>query len=156
MFATSSDRYGFMIGLYKQRLEKNPDNLEMQKTMEFYETCRALDALDDARESDLSCDLRRCEWIVGKCKSSKSYSQNLYAALCNNSFIKNSIEWSCSWRSSGGLVSNLREEGDYIDWYCSGIPADWNLLVKDGYVGEGVATKEVLSDLESLGWSLVG
>jgi hypothetical protein len=156
MFATSPDRYGFMMKLYKQRLEKNPDNLEMQNTMKFYETCRVLDSLDDARENDLSCDLRRCEWIVGKCKSSKSYSQNLYAALCNNSFIKNSIEWNCSWRSSGGLVSNLREEGDYIDWYCSGIPADWNLPVKQGYVGEGTVTEEVRSDLAGLGWNLIG
>ena len=155
MFATSPDRYGFMMDLYKQRLEKDPDNLEMQKTMEFYETCRALDAFDDARENDLSSDLRRCEWIVGKCKSSKHYCQNLYAALCNNSFVKNAIEWHCSWRSSGGLVSNLREEGDYIDWYCSGIPAEWNLPVKKGYVGEGTLTEEVRGDLESLGWILV-
>jgi hypothetical protein len=155
MFATSPDRYGFMIDLYKKRLEKNPDNLEMQKTMGFYETCRALDALDDAKENDLSCDLRRCEWIVCKCKSSKPYSQNLYAALCNNSFSKNGNKWSCSWRSSGGLVSNLREEGDYIDWYCSGMPADWDLPVKQDYVGEGVVTEEVRDDLVRLGWSLV-
>jgi hypothetical protein len=154
MYATSPDRYGFMIENYKKRLEKDPGNSEMQRTLEFYERCRDLDALDSPRENDLSYDLRKCEWLVAKCKSSENYSQNLYAALCNNLFRKGDSEWHCSWRSSAGLVSNLREEGDYIKWYCSGIPADWDLPVKDGCVNEGTVTEEIRSDIERLGWAL--
>lgn len=155
MFATSPDRFGFMIDNYKKKLEKNPENMEMKKTLEFYERCRTLNALDEFKENDLAYDLRKCEWIVKKCKSSKRYSQNLYAALCNNSFSKNGNEWHCSWRSSGGLVSNLREEGDYADWYCSGVPLDWNLPAKDGHAPEGTIVEEVKSDLERLGWEVI-
>jgi len=155
MFATSPDRYSFMIEVYKRRLEKDPENVEIQKTMEFYEQCQRLDSLDDPKDNDLAYELRKCEWIIEKCKASKRYSQNLYAALCNNSFSKNGVEWSCSWRSSGGLVSNLREEGDYVDWYCSGIPLDCDLPVKDGYVGEGTITKEIQKDIEIIGWNFI-
>jgi len=154
MYATSPDRYGFMIENYKKRLAKDPNNVEIRRTMEFYERCKALDEIDDPKENDLSYDLRKCEWVIEKCKKSEEYTQNLYAALCNNSFLKNENEWSCSWRFSAGLVSNLKEEGDYVDWYCSGIPADWDLSVKGGFVGEGTVTKEVEKDLECLGWIL--
>jgi hypothetical protein len=153
MYATSPDRYGFIIENYKKRLEKDPDNIEIKNTLDFYEKCRLLDGLDEPKDNDLSYDLRKCEWIVGKCKSSRQYSQNLYAALCNNSFFKNGREWACSWRSSAGLVSNLREEGDYIEWYCSGIPAEWNALMDIGLVGEGTITEQVRSDLSAIGWT---
>lgn len=152
MYATSPDRYSFMIENYKKRLEKDPENIEIKNTLNFYERCKALDSLENPKQNDLSYDLRKCDWIVNKCKASEEYSQNLYAAICNNSFFKNGSEWSCSWRSSAGIVSNLREEGDYIDWYCSGIPAEWNEPMKGGMVGEGTITEEVRNDLASIGW----
>ena len=84
--------------------------------------------------------------IVGKCKSSLAYSQNLYAALCNNLFVKDACEWGCSWRAAGGLASQLREQGDYLDFYCSG------MAHANGYVAEGVVTEEVRQDIASCGW----
>ena len=145
-YATSPDRYCFMIENYKKRLASDPNNVEIEKTLRFYEECRAKDALDVPREYDLEYDLRKSKEIVSKCKDSETYCQNLYASLCNNIFVKEGKEWSCSWRVSGGLISNLKEQGDYIDWYCSGISD------KAGYVQEGTVTEEVAFDLNQLGW----
>jgi hypothetical protein len=100
---------------------------------------------------DLEKDLSKTDWIIYKCKNSKKYSQNLYAALCNNRFFKDNQEWTCSWRYSGGLVADLIGEGDYMDWYCSGIGAKPSIDI-DGYVGESCVTEEVRNDLLNLGW----
>lgn len=98
---------------------------------------------------DLELDLFNTEYIVNKCKQSDNYSQNLYAALCNNRFFKNDDEWTCSWRVAGGIVADLRDKGEeYTDWYCSGILGD----KIDGYVPEGVTTSEITNDLLNLGW----
>jgi hypothetical protein len=43
----------------------------------------------------------------------------------------------------------MRQEGDYIDWYCSGYAENW-----DG-VSEGTVTEEIENDLHKLGWLLV-
>ena len=85
-------------------------------------------------KADLEQDLLKTTYIIDKCKNSETYSQNLYAAMCNNLFYKNDEEWSCSWRYAGGLVADLRNMGeDYLDWYCSGI---WNIDSNLGYVSE--------------------
>ena len=100
-------------------------------------------------KSNLELDLLKAESIIKKCCSSKVYSQNLYAALCNNRFIKNDEEWSCSWRVAGGIVADLRNlDEDYISFYCSGIGEDYN----KGYVRESFVTSEIRNDLLSLGW----
>jgi hypothetical protein len=97
---------------------------------------------------DLEKDLFKSDTIVEKCKHSDIYSQNLYAALCNNRFFYNDEEWSCSWRYAGGIVADLRSNGeDYMDWYCSGIGD-----VNGNYVGESVVTDEIRLDLMKLGW----
>jgi hypothetical protein len=63
--------------------------------------------------------------------------------------------WSCSWRSAGGIVADLRNcNEDYMDWYCSGIIGE-ELDANDsrfGYVSEGEVTDEVLADFSRLGW----
>ena len=61
----------------------------------------------------------------------------------------------------------MRQQGDYIDWYCSGIrqdplteeelqklPLEQQAKVKeyDAFVGEGVVTDEIREDLFRLGW----
>jgi len=98
---------------------------------------------------NLELDLCKSDWIADKCKYSIIYSQNLYAALCNNRFFYDKEEWTCSWRFAGGLVADLRDNGEvYLDWYCSG------MVNKEGYVEESVATDEIRSDLMKLGWTI--
>ena len=71
--------------------------------------------------------------------------------------------WSCSWRHAGGVVADMQEKGDYIDWYCSGIGNFDNGYGLDGtvpkldddgrtYVSESHVTDEIKEDLKKLGW----
>lgn len=109
------------------------------------------------RKNNLEWDLRSTDWIIAKARASNAYAQNIYAALCNNGFTKLDVipllkeeEWSCSWRYAGGIVAHMRQEGDYIDWYCSGIR---DLDSPDnGSVPEGKITKEIREDFKRLGW----
>jgi hypothetical protein len=110
------------------------------------------------RVNNMEYDMSQSDWFVSRVRGSDDYAQNLYAALCNNSFQKQDVwlvlkdaYWSCSWRYAGGLVADLQDKGgDYMDWYCSGIG------VKDGdyinHVGEGNVTDEIAADLALLGW----
>jgi hypothetical protein len=96
---------------------------------------------------NLELDLFNSSWIVDKCKYSDIYSQNLYAALCNNRFIYDKEEWTCSWRFAASIVADLRNYGeDYLDWYCSGMGN------KEGFVAESIVTDEIRLDLIKLGW----
>jgi hypothetical protein len=100
-------------------------------------------------KNDLEKDLLQTTWIVEKCKNSETYSQNLYAALCNNRFFKHNEEWTCSWRCSGGIVAEMRDcNEDYLHWYCSGIVSKHIIDI----VGEGFVTDEIRTDLAKLGW----
>ena len=97
---------------------------------------------------NLDFDLMRSDSIIEKCKN-KIYAQHLYAALCNNTFVKNGHTYSCSWRMSGGIVADLRNCGeDYMDWYCSGISDHPELM------SEGCVSDEIRKDLLSLGWTI--
>jgi hypothetical protein len=52
----------------------------------------------------------------------------------------------------------MRQQGDYIDWYCSGIGSGLGNGDEDGtkgYVGESVVTDEIRADLKQLGWIVV-
>jgi len=112
------------------------------------------------QKDNLEYDLRSTKWICDKTKSTKTYAQNLYAALCNQDWQRNDVwpllkdqRWHCSWRYAGGIVADMREEGDYIDWYCSGIQGepddDW---VDLGHVPEGTVTDQIREDFFRLGW----
>ena len=112
------------------------------------------------QKNNMEYDLRSTPWICDKVKSNKIYAQNLYAAMCNMEFVKNEVwpllkdqRWSASWRSAGGIVADMRQSGDYIDWYWSGIQGepdeDW---VDLGHVPEGTVTDEIKQDLFKLGW----
>jgi len=121
-------------------------------------------------EHDLETDLSKTSWIVDKIRNDDSYAQNLYAALCNNQFQKSEIwpilkdeVWSCSWRYAGGVIADIREQGDYMDWYCSGMgglatyDAEENkeFMSKMNYVPEGAVTDAIKQDLHKLGWNIV-
>ena len=112
-------------------------------------------------------DLRSTDWILEKVRASESYAQNLYAAICNNDFQKLAVipilkdqRWHASWRHAGGIIADMREEGDYIDWYCSGIGNDdkgygLNGARGNSYVPEKTVTDEIRADLQQLGWIVV-
>lgn len=115
---------------------------------------------------DLEVELMSCDWILEKVRTNEAYAQNLYAALCNNEFVKNEVmpilkedTWSCSWRYAGQLIAEIREEGDYLDYYCSGITNATYDTVQDAkifhmklYMPEGQITDEIRTDLLKLGW----
>jgi hypothetical protein len=114
------------------------------------------------QENNMEYDLRTCELMLNKVRSSDTYAQNLYAAMCNRQFQKLDVmpvlkdeRWSASWRSAGGIIANMREEGDYIDWYCSGIGeglGNGDPTGELGYVPEGYVSDEIKSDLKQMGW----
>ena len=110
---------------------------------------------------DLEADIRACEWMLKKVQDNETYAQNLYAAMCNNVFQPNQVwprlrdeYWSCSWRSAGGIVADLRGQGDYIDWYCSGIMGVGENDSFQGYVSESTVTDEIRQDLFAIGWTV--
>lgn len=112
------------------------------------------------QKNNMEYDLRTTDWILAKARASEVYAQNLYAAMCNQDFQQNAVwpqlknqTWSCSWRYAGGIVADMRGEGDYIDWYCSGIRDTDS--EPNGFVGEGVVTDEIRADLFRLGWLVV-
>jgi hypothetical protein len=169
----SPGRMSFQKEAYVKRCEKegklpSPEYLEMYK-----EDLKRYDARfdsADSKENSLEYTLLTTDWILEKVRSNKFYAQNLYAAMANNEFQKSEIwpilkgkTWSCTWRYAGGIVADMRQEGDYIDWYCSGIkggdePDVYNEghdLKRQGYVGEGTVTDEVRNDLLKLGWHVM-
>lgn len=112
---------------------------------------------------NLERDLMDDREVVQKVRTSDAYAQNLYAAICNNEFQKIEVipilkdeRWSASWRSAGGIIANLRCEGDYMDWYCSGInPFYEGRSLGKGYVPEQTVTEEIRNDLKRLGWIVI-
>ena len=110
---------------------------------------------------NLEADIRACAWMLKKVQDNETYAQNLYAAMCNNVFQKNEVwprlrdeYWSCSWRSAGGIVAELRDQGDYMDWYCSGIFGVGEADSFQGYVSESTVTDEIRQDLFAIGWTV--
>jgi hypothetical protein len=126
---------------------------------------------------NLEQDLYASPMMLAKVRNSAVYAQHLYAAMCNQQFAKNEVwpqlkgeTWSCSWRYAGGIIADMRGEGDYMDWYCSGIRgsgitdeeynqlsgSDQELYIETRkYVGEGHVTDEICEDLLTLGWCVI-
>ena len=118
----------------------------------------------------MQTDMMDAEWFRNKVRSSKSYAQNLYAAMCNNDFQKQDTwevltdsRWGCSWRAAGSVVATLSDcDEDYMDYYCSGMggfvtmdadPASY--YEENGYVKESEVTDEIRTDLLRLGWVVI-
>lgn len=181
--STSKDRFSFQKESYLKRMAENGKTPEtdsdVSAMMDFFESSKKIKEDQEQslewQKNNMEHDLRTASWILEKVRSSETYSQNLYAAMCNNEFLKildeeapetidkilkNDIPtWSCSWRYAGGIVADMREKGDYIDWYCSGIrnTGDDNECIDTNYddrkyVAESVVTDEIRADLLNLGW----
>ncbi len=127
------------------------------------------DWAEQEHKNDLEYDLRTTDWVLAKARARDSYAQNIYAALCNMRWQKLDVmpilkEELCSysWRYAGGIVADMLQKGDYIDWYCSGMGGlnqeydaketneEWQK--RTGYVPESVITDEIREDFKKLGW----
>ncbi len=166
----SPDRFTFQKTGYEKRLAEKGET-PSEAYLDYFE--KIIDHHDHKFDDPNACvnnmeyDLVTTDWILEKVRDRESYAQNLYAAMCNNGFIRLEVipvlkgeEWSCSWRYAGGIVADMRQQGDYIDWYCSGIRNDYqdeeagNLYDQRKYVPEGCITDEIRSDLQRLGWAV--
>jgi hypothetical protein len=167
---SSPERHTFQAENYVKRCEEEGKE-PSEDYLELYKSARQRDEdnmVDPAwRKNNLEYDLRSTEWICSKAKAQESYAQNIYAALCNQAWQRNDVwpllkgeTYSCSWRYAGGIVADMREQGDYIDWYCSGIRGGASLdddvleQIDPGadFVPEGCVTEEIREDFFKLGW----
>ena len=125
----------------------------------------ALNILMPRRVYNLERDVRSTDWIINKIRKQEIYAQNFYAALCNNSYtpkdvwgILSNVTWDCTWRYAALIVSEIREDESFIDWYCSGIRDINEPDIQDNgrnFVREGEITEEIHKDLKLLGWVAV-
>jgi hypothetical protein len=163
----SPERHTFQAESYVKRCEEEGKE-PSEDYLNFYKSARQQDEekmIDPKwQKNNLEYDLRSTDWILEKVRNSESYAQNLYAAMCNmqwcklvNENVTNILKeeyWHCSWRYSGGIIADMREQGDYIDWYCSGIggAVSYDEKLRSDYVPESTVTEEIAADLKSLGW----
>lgn len=169
--ASSNERFSFSKNNYLARRQeegRTPENDPDVAAMNDYYNNAAAEKKtreqdEEWRTCNLEYDLRSTAWICEKVQQDEAYAQNLYAAMCNNDFQKLEVmpilkeqRWHCSWRYAGGIVADMREQGDYIDWYCSGIQTDYE-EINNGrkYVAESVVTDEIREDLKLLDWAVV-
>lgn len=132
-------------------LATSPDRWTFFSETELWDLERDKEKSPEWKKNNLEYDLRASEFIVQKCRNSEVYAQNVYAALCNNAWLKEgeTHPYTCSWRHAGGIVADLVGKGDYIDWYCSGI------LAEPPFVVESKVTEEIIADFKSIGWKLI-
>jgi len=177
----SPERHTFQADNYVKRCEEegatpSEDYLDLYKSWRQQDEENMIDP--KWQKDNMEYDLRSTEWILEKVRGDDVYAQNLYAAMCNNDFTKREMwpilkeqKWSCSWRHAGGIIADMREQGDYIDWYCSGIrngeyqdeDDQTELTVEqqahrkkiEAYVPESFVTDEIETDLFRLGWLVV-
>lgn len=164
----SPNRGTFQRDAYIARCEadgKIPDPAMLELYGKWQEGSAEREASDEWKKNNLEYDLRSSPLVLDKVRTSDTYAQNLYAAICNNEFQQLDVfpilaneTWSCSWRYAGGIIADMRQEGDYIDWYCSGIGDGLGNGDEDGtkgYVSESVVTEEIEKDLLALGWQVL-
>ena len=182
----SPDRHSFQKKGYQQRLAEKGETPNEAYLDYFEKILHEHDhKFDDpqSRINNMEYDLLTSDWILEKVRADDAYAQNLYAAMCNNDFVKMEVipilrqdpdkdYWSASWRYAGGIVADMQQKGDYIDWYCSGIrdigvypPEDQEpeelteeqlarIEMVNRYVPEGRITDEIRNDLQRLGWAV--
>lgn len=160
-------RNTFQKEAYIKRAEETGEELNAAY-IEMWETESERTAKREAdpewQKDNLEWDLRTTDWILEKARASDTYAQNLYAAMCNREFMKHDVipilkkqTWGCSWRHAGGIIADMQQKGDYIDWYCSGIrdggyQDDLDTNKPTQFVSESCVTDEIRADLMRLGW----
>ena len=181
MINKSPERHTFQAEQYVKRCEEEGKE-PSEDYLNIYKSAKQQDeeniANPDWQKDNMEYDLRSTKWIIDKVKGDEVYAQHLYASMCNNDFTKNDVwpiltekRWSCSWRHAGGIIADMQEKGDYIDWYCSGIrdstildDDEFRALTKEqqeGYiqgkkfVPESCVTDEIREDLLKLGWIVI-
>ena len=180
---SSPGRGLFQVECQLKRVAEGEQTMEeAQEMIDFYKShqvqVREREQKDDWKIDNMEYDLRSTQWICDKVKQNDVYAQHLYAAMCNNEFTKNDVipiltekRWGCSWRYAGGIVADMQEKGDYIDWYCTGIrdtsaldDEEFYALTKEQqelyiqgkeFVSESVVTDEIREDLLKLGWIVI-
>jgi hypothetical protein len=180
--SSSPERHTFQRDAYVSRRKEKGEDIS-DEYMAMLEQIRTQDKLKwqdpERRVNNMEYDLVTTDWILAKTRASEAYAQNLYAALCNNDFQRNDVwprisdqKWHCSWRYAGGIIADMRQQGDYIDWYCSGINNhDWQKSpeevaamtsdqqeyyhMQEQFVSEGQVTDEIRADLFRLGWLVI-
>lgn len=179
LLSKSPDSGSFIRNMYLKKLTDGGMSLEEVNSILLMND--NLDKLREDTQSDptwqnnnLEYNLLSTEWLLEKVRASDVYAQNLYAALCNVTWQLTEIwpilkgeSWSCSWRRAGGIIADMQEKGDYIDWYCSGIQditisndaieaftdeEKTRYINSKSFVSEGVVTDEIKTDLKLLGW----
>lgn len=166
----SPDRHTFQKENYLKRCIEE-GKAPSEAYLKMWEDASAEDNAwaEQEHKNNLEYDLRTTDWILEKARANDAYAQNIYAALCNMRWCKRDM-WpvlaeqycSYSWRYAGGIVADMLQQGDYIDWYCSGMGGlnqeydsketaeEWSK--RTGYVPEGVVTEEIEQDFSKLGW----
>jgi hypothetical protein len=180
MISKSPERHTFQAEQYVKRCEEKGEE-PSEDYLNIYKSAKQQDeeniANPDWQKDNMEYDLRSTQWIIDKAKDDV-YAQHLYASMCNNDFTKNDVwpiltekRWSCSWRHAGGIIADMQEKGDYIDWYCSGIrdskildDDEFRALTKEQqeyyiqgkkFVPESCVTDEIREDLLKLGWIVI-
>ena len=181
MISSSPDRNTFQKEGYIKRCEEKGEE-PSEDYLNIYKSAKQQDEENIAnpnwQKDNMEYDLRSIQWIIDKVKGDDVYAQHLYASMCNNDFTKNDVwpiltekRWSASWRHAGGIIADIQEKGDYIDWYCSGIKdskelddAEFQSLTKEqqesyiqgkAFVPESCVTDEIREDLLKLGWIVI-
>jgi hypothetical protein len=170
--ASSPERHTFQKEGYIERAKESGEEPD-QGYLDWFDQIKLDEAnkINDPewQKNNMEYDLRSSKELCDKVKARDDYAQNLYAAMCNMTWQSREFwqelkgeTWSASWRYAGGIIADMREEGDYIDWYCSGMGGlnreydgdetneQWQ--ARTGFVTEGTVTEEIELDLNRLGW----
>jgi hypothetical protein len=151
--SSSKDRFSMEISKYAEQVATGSESAA--DWLDYYLEARRVEIeLSPPSAPCLEYALRTSEKLCSKARASDAYAQNLYAALCNNIYEMQGQRWHASWRRCGAIVAHMREQGDYIDWYCSGIWPDEDDMKDMGYLHEGEISPEISEDLTDLGWTL--
>jgi hypothetical protein len=117
MASKSPERHTFQLDGAKRRAEEDGKEVP-EHYLEFWKTAKEQDDANlvdpEWQKNNLEYDLRSTAWILAKARANNAYAQNIYAAMCNMRWQRLDVMpilkdeyWSCSWRSSGGIVADM-------------------------------------------------